>query len=222
MNEKDQTTVTKLHRLAYYIGLYGLPFKQFEHLVKLEKLHNVTFTGAYENKSACRNFIIDIAGYFFQEDVKKKIEVVNFITILCDGSTDKSITEQEIIYVIYVDPDTNLPVMNFFETAASENSQDAPDLKEAIISAFSRDGLDSALKKMVFLSTDGASVNSGSNSGLIRLLQEDYPWLQFVWCFSHRLELSFKDALSEFLKPVGTSLTHLLYIYLNTSKSIRS
>ena len=28
MNEKDQTTVTKLHRLAYYIGLYGLPYSK--------------------------------------------------------------------------------------------------------------------------------------------------------------------------------------------------
>ena len=93
--------------------------------------------------------------------------MVNFIAILCDGSTDKSITEQEVVYLIYVDPDTNLPVMNFFEIVASENSQDTPGLKEAIISAFSRHGLGSALKKMVFLTSDRASVNSRSNSGLI-------------------------------------------------------
>ena len=52
-------------------------------------------------------------------------------------STDKNITEQEVVYVIYVDSDTNLPVINFFEIAAPENSQDAPGLKEAIISGFS-------------------------------------------------------------------------------------
>ena len=75
--------------------------------------------------------IIDIAEYFSQKDVKNKIEMVNFIAVLCDGSTDKSITEQEVTYIIYVDPDTNMPVMNFFEIAAPENSQDAPGLKEA-------------------------------------------------------------------------------------------
>ena len=148
--------------------------------------------------------------FFFQEDVKKKIEVVNFIAILCGGSTDKSITEQEIIYIISVDPDTNMPMMNFFKIATPENSEDAPGSKEDIISAFSRHGLNSAIKKMVFLSSDGASVNSGSNSGLIRLFQENYPWLSFVWCFSHRHELSWKDALSEFLKPLDTSLTHIV------------
>ena len=67
-----------------------------------------------------------------------------------------------------MDPDTNLPVMNFVKIAAPENSQDAPGLKEAIIWAFLRHGLDSALKKMVFFSSDGASVNSGSNSRLIQ------------------------------------------------------
>ena len=50
-------------------------------------------------------------------------------------------------------------LQSFFEIAAPENSQDAPSLKEATISVI---------------------VNSGFNSGLIRLLQEDYPWLSFI------------------------------------------
>ena len=132
--------MTKLHDTAYYIALRGRLFTQFEHLVKLEKLHNVTFTAANENECACRNFIIETVEYFFQEDVKKKIEVVSFIAILCEGSTDKSIIEQEVIYVISVDPDANLPVMIFSKIAAPENSQDAPGLKEAIISVFSGHG----------------------------------------------------------------------------------
>ena len=71
--------------------------------------------------------------------------------VLCDGSTNKSITEQEVIYVIYVDPKINLPVMKFFEIAAPDRSQDALGLKEAIISAFSRHGLCSSLKKILLL-----------------------------------------------------------------------
>ena len=59
MNEEDRATDAKLHGIAYYIALHGLPFTQLEHPVKLGELHKVTFTGAYENKSACRNFIID-------------------------------------------------------------------------------------------------------------------------------------------------------------------
>ena len=90
MNEMDWATVMKLHGIAYYIALDRLPFTQFEYQVKFEKLHNVTFIGAYKNESACWNFIIDIKECFFQEDVEKKIKLINFIAILCDGQQTKT------------------------------------------------------------------------------------------------------------------------------------
>ena len=58
-----------------------------------------------------------------------------------------------------------------------------------------RQGLEFVIKIMVFLSSDGASVNSGSKPGLLRLFQENYLWILFIWCFGHRLELAIKDAL---------------------------
>lgn len=38
--------------------------------------------------------------------------MVNFIVILCDETTDTSITEQEVAYVFFVDPDTMEPTLN--------------------------------------------------------------------------------------------------------------
>ena len=101
---------------------------------------------------------------------------MNLLAILCDGSTDKSITEQEVVYVILTDSE-----------------------------------------KIVFLSSDGASVNCG-NSGLIKLFQEDYPSISFIWCFSHDLELAIKDALKEYMELVDTMLTHLYYLYSKSSR----
>ena len=37
MNDKDQETATKLHDIAYYIALHGLPLTQLEHHIHLEK-----------------------------------------------------------------------------------------------------------------------------------------------------------------------------------------
>ena len=133
MNDKDRETVTKLHDIAFYVALHNLPFTQFEQLINLEKLHNVPFSGAYENETACRNFILDTSDYLFEENMKKKLELVNFISILCDGSTDKSITEQEAIFVVFLDPVTNFPSLKFFEVAAPEKSQDAQGLHDAFI-----------------------------------------------------------------------------------------
>ena len=56
-------------------------------------------------------------------------------------------------------------------------------------------------------------MNSGMKLGLISLLKEDYDWISFVWCFSHRLELGLKGSLDEFIKPLDKSLIHLYYLY---------
>ena len=40
---------------------------------------------------------------------------MNFIAILCDGTTDTSITEQEVVSGFFVDPDTIEPTLTFFE-----------------------------------------------------------------------------------------------------------
>ena len=66
----------------------------------------------------CKNFFLDILDYLFKKDIKKKMKLVNVVAVLCHGSTDKSITKREAIYVIYVDPETNLMVMKFFKVAA--------------------------------------------------------------------------------------------------------
>ena len=171
----------------------------------------IKYTGSYENDIACRNFISVIGDCLFDENVKKKLELVNFISILCDGSTNKGVTEQEVLFVVFTDPETHLPTMTFFEVVAPEESRYAPSLKQAIIQAFKEHSLESMLSKLVFI----------FKSALIKLFQEDYPWISFIWCFSHRLDLSLKDALTEFIEPVQTSLRHLYFLYKKSSKKHR-
>ena len=73
----------------------------------------------------------------------------------------------------------------------------------------------------MFLSSDGASVNSRKHSGLIRLIQE-FPWVSFIWCFSHRFEHVLKDSLKSFIDPVDESLLHQFYLYKNSSKKYKN
>ena len=74
--------------------------------------------------------------------------------------------------------------------------------------------------KLIYLSADGASLNSGKESGLIAQIRAEYEWVLFVWCFSHRLELALKDALKDFTDPVDESLMHLYYLYHKSSKKL--
>ena len=67
----------------------------FQNLIELEKLHGFKFqSGTYENESACRDFLKNISELFFQRDLYKKLLQVNFIAILCDGTTDTSINSK--------------------------------------------------------------------------------------------------------------------------------
>ena len=146
---------------------------------------------------------------------------MNFIVFLCDGSTDNSTTEQEVLYIIFVDPETFKPTIKFLEVVLPSDSQDAPGLKDTITATFKKHSLESILEKMVFLGSDGVWVNSGKNSDLIKLFQEELPWLSFIWCFIHRLELALKDALNDYMELIETSLMHLLYLYKQSSEKHR-
>ena len=40
-------------------------------------------------------------------------------------------------------------------------------------------------------------MNRGEDGGVIALLRNDYPWIDFMWCVAQRLELVLKDALEK-------------------------
>ncbi|XP_059424758.1 E3 SUMO-protein ligase KIAA1586-like [Carassius carassius] len=66
-------------------------------------------------------------------------------------------------------------------------------LKKSLLEA----DLDDAYLKshLICITTDGASVMTGRQSGLITRLKKDYPLLESIHCLAHRLELSVSDAL---------------------------
>ena len=76
--------------------------------------------------------------------------------------------------------------------------------------------------KVIFLASDGVSVNSGIKSRLaVKFREAGVPWLVFVWCLSHRLELELEEHLEEVLETVKKCLTNLYYCYGKSSKKLR-
>ena len=222
MSSAQREGIEKLFHIAYYLGSKGRPYSDFADLIDLEKLHDVSFvrSRSYENETACREFISFCSQSIFEKNVKDKVNRSNFISILCDGSTDSGVVEKECIYVLFVDPDTFKPNVTFF-SLKDVPSQDAEGIHRAIKAAFKDAGLEHLLKKVVFLGSDGASVNTGVKNGLITLVRQDTPWVGFVWCLAHRLELALKDALKEWMDPISLCLQNLYYLYEKSSKKLR-
>lgn len=74
--------------------------------------------------------------------------------------------------------------------------------------------------KLVALSCDGASVNTGNKGGVGALLKNQQPDIIVIHCMAHRLELSLKDVLKKiplYQKVVGTLLKGLFYFYHNSA-----
>ena len=94
---KDHIQLKKINGVKFHSGSYENDVKDH---IQLKKINRVTFqSGLYENESSCRYFIKAISEFFFQKDIYKKLLRINFIAILCDGTTDTSITEQEAVYI---------------------------------------------------------------------------------------------------------------------------
>ena len=62
-------------------------------------------------------------------------------------SVNSSVIEQEVLYVIFVDPDTFKPTIKFFEVVAPADSQDAPGLQDAIKETFKSIHLNLCLRR---------------------------------------------------------------------------
>ena len=204
------------------MAIKGLLYSDFEDIVELEKLHGVQFSpsGAYEHRNGCKTFIKFSSKSIFEKTVKERVIRSNFVSILCDGSTDKAVIEMECIYVLYVDPDTFTPVCSFFKLE-DPLSQEATGIFNAIKKAFTDNGVEELLERVFFLGSDGASVNSSGVKVLIMHFRVAYPWVVFVRCLSHRLELTIKHGLKDIMEPIDTCLRNLYYLYKKSSKKTR-
>ena len=151
MMSTEEEGLRKLFNTVYYIAMKGQPYTDFEYLVNLQVLNGTEFhLPLYINKEACRDFIQNIADFLFDEEITKKLHKLNFIGLLCDGSTDKSIVEQEVIYITFMDPDTYSPMIKYF-TVAAPTLQDVTGIKEAIENSFEEHGLSEITEKIDLL-----------------------------------------------------------------------
>ena len=115
-----------------------------------------------------------------------------------------------------MNPDELEPRMSFFYLQQLHGGQDADILKDA----FKKNEMTDAIQKIAFFGSDGTNTNSGLKTALITKLKDDISWIQSIRCVSHRLKLSMKDALKEFMKPVDDSLVHLYYLFKKSSKKL--
>ena len=99
-----------------------------------------------------------------KEDFVKDILNTPYYSILTDGSTDASILEQEVLYVLFLSS-SGVPVLEFLSVDTPQHAH-ADGLKQCIEDSFQHIGITPLSSRLASMNVDGAAVNTGIHSGL--------------------------------------------------------
>lgn len=222
LQKMDQNTLENMDKLfhsAFYLAWKERPFSDFPDLLQLQTLNGVGHWGTYCNDKAAKEFISHIAGVY-QDNLQKLLQKSDYFSVYCDGSTDKSVSEKELVMVRVIED--FYPVVKYLKLVEPANTQ-TDGILEAVNGAFAEFGFTRVgfKQKMIGFGSDGASVMMGERSGVIELLKREgqAEWILSVWCLAHRLELALKDCFKgTFMDNVTETLTLIYYFYKGSAK----
>nr|XP_006817443.1 PREDICTED: fucolectin-like [Saccoglossus kowalevskii] len=101
MEKSELEQMRVLFRVAFFLAKSGRPFTDFPGQIKLLAVNNVPVSETYANDKQARIF----TDYIYESkgvEMIKEMSESEFFAILSDGSTDTSITDEEIVYVKYI------------------------------------------------------------------------------------------------------------------------
>jgi hypothetical protein len=212
-------------RNAHALAKHGLSFKNYTWMCQLDKAKGLEIGHTYDNDKAARNFLHHIAKVETQKTSDCLQEAFHF-SFTIDGATDISGEEQESVYVHWCFKGVRRSRFVAFVTPTTTTSADIYAAVAEAINTLSVNGEgNSVLKKVVGLTTDGASNMTGHVKGVAALLKADYPEVTTIHCLAHRVELAVKDhikkANNKLYDRAMTLLIGLFYFYKKSFKQTK-
>ena len=214
MEQAELDQMRYLFNTAYYLIQAEHPFRDFSGILTLQRLNSVSLGNAYSNEMQAKVFVSFIA-----EDLRAQlvqlIDKSDFFSISIDSSTDKGNIDEEIVQVR---PIENYRPVYKFVAVKPLVKPDAVNTVSAIVSALEDDCELSAgdwQSKLIGMSADGAAVNFGSWSGVVKRVRDSVPHLISVHCCAHRIELAIKSVSKDvpLFKVLEDTLIELYKLY---------
>ncbi|CAI7877564.1 unnamed protein product [Closterium sp. NIES-53] len=144
--------------------------------------------GAYYTDYGFKEWLRAHSAYL-QESQRLHILESPWMGISLDESTDRIHGKHLIIYATFL---KNTTVVTEFLTLITVDRCDAASLTSAVVQYLTAIGVD--LRKISGISTDGASVMTGKNNGVVVRLRMRIPHLASIHCIAHREALAARDA----------------------------
>ena len=172
----------------------------FPRICELEAKHGVDLGTTYCTETTVRSFV------HFSAEVKRQELVENlrkatFFSLLLDGSTDDGNVDKELVLVVWFDKNggdeklctrtSHFKIMR----PSTVNAQGLFDTLQEVLQNLGIQAIDSEkCTRLVGIGTDGASANI-TGGDLNGLKEAKLPWMFWMWCLAHRMELAVRDAL---------------------------
>ena len=173
-------------------------------------------SACYRSDRAAAEFV-NCVGKAMKDNFVKDMLNAQYCSILTDESTDASILEQEVLYVLFLSS-SGVPVLQFSSVDTPQQVH-ADGLKQCIEDSFQRIGITPLSSRLASMNVDGAAVNTSIHSGLEVKFKETVPWISVIHCFNHHLELAVKDMFDgTFFKYIDTMLVKVYYLYRKSPK----
>jgi hypothetical protein len=145
-----------------------------------------------------------------------------------DGSTDAGNIDDEIFLILWCDVDgcdEKIKSKMSFLAVRRPREVTGQGLVDCMQDALENLGISGInpdqCKNLVGMGTDGASANIAA-AGMKGLVEKELPWVFWMWCLAHRVELAIKDALSHTsFDHINEMLLRLYYIYEKSPKKCR-
>ena len=163
LDEKQKEKLVFLFRNANSVAKRFRPYTDYVALCELDKDKGFDIGTTYINQNGSKMFKSPIADEL-RYNTRKDFNNVNFISFICDGTTDRSVTEAEILYTRW--SDKGEIHVNFVAVKNVERA-DAASIQQALSLALDKSYGDSWRNKLVSVGTFGASVMMGNRDGLV-------------------------------------------------------
>lgn len=218
LNQNVLEKLDKMFRNCHAIVMKNRPLSDYIWLCQLDEMKGLNLGQTYRNQETAKVFINAIAEVEFQK-VAALFYANKFLCVIGDGSTDSSVTEQDMWYVRTCNSGKIETKFIGVASMVRANAEGITNGLKYLVSQNLKLQWNDFAKKLVAVSCDGASVMVGSRSGVATLLRKDQPALITLHCMAHRLELTLKDAAKKqqlFNKAISVLAMGLYYFYRNS------
>ena len=113
MKEKNWDSMRIKFNSTYYLAKMDRPFSDYNNLLKLRIKNKVTGI-----KPKHCSWIILEGG--MKKSLAESVAIARYFACLSDGSTDSSVTEQEVVYVLFLD--NGVPIVKYVSIESAENA----------------------------------------------------------------------------------------------------